>query len=96
MPDPLRLSEIRFKPVRDDAAGPGLIGFVSCILDDTLRVDGIMLRETRAGRTTLSWPSRRDRAGREHSIVAPLDEPARRRLEEQLFRALNVDPGERP
>ena len=69
----------------------GLIGYVTCVLNDTLLLDGITLRRTQAGRLTLSYPARRDGAGRQHHVVRPLDDDARRDLERQIFAKLGVE-----
>ena len=55
----------------------GLLGYVTCILNDTLVIDGVTLRRTRDGRLALSFPARRDGRGRTHPVVRPVDDDAR-------------------
>ena len=55
----------------------GLLGYVSCTYG-RVRLDGISLRRTRAGRLALSFPARRDADGHNHPIIRPLDDSERR------------------
>ena len=56
-----------------------------------LRLEGVTLRRTLDGRFALSFPARRDRQGRPHAIVRPLDKHALREVEAQVFAALGLD-----
>lgn len=94
MPDRPRVSRVRFTPAPDSAVVTGLIGWVSCVIDDSIRLDGLRVRRTREGDPTISWPYRRDRAGREHAVVAPVDDATRRRLEAQVMAALDLGDGD--
>ena len=69
----------------------GLIGWITCVLNDTLLVDGVTLRQTADGRLTLSYPTRRDGKGRKHPLVRPVDDDARRDIERQIFAKLGVE-----
>ena len=69
----------------------GLLGYVTCVIGEMLLLDGITLRRTRDGRMTLSYPSRRDASGRQHAIVRPLNDQARRDLERQIFEKLGIE-----
>ena len=55
-----------------------------------LVLDGVALRRTRSGQLTLSWPERRDSAGRQHSIVRPAGDTERVALEQAVFAALEL------
>jgi len=68
----------------------GLVGFVCCDLAGLVRLDGIAVRRTLGGELRLSFPSRRDRAGREHHVVRPLDSEAREAIETSVFEALRL------
>lgn len=74
-------------PARDEKTG--LIGWVSCTVGGTLRVDGIALRRTLGGDSRLAFPCRKDRAGRKHYVVRPLDETTRIAIERQVLAALD-------
>ena len=89
---PLRITNVQLSSAHAGAAADGLIGFVSCVVDDHLRLDGIALRRTLDGRTVLSFPERRDRAGRAHSYFHPVDDGARRAIEGAVFSAIGLDP----
>ena len=86
----LNVSEVRLTSARPDEVECGMIGYVAFVLDDSLKLDGIALRRTRRGHAALSYPCRRDRHGRDHALVRPLSDSVRRRIEEQVFRALGI------
>lgn len=73
----------------------GLLGFVACTINDSLRVDGLTLRQTVTGTLTLSYPARESRSWRKHFYVRPLDDRARREIELQIFQLLGFtgNPG---
>lgn len=70
----------------DEDERAGLIGYLSLLYGD-LVLDGVTVRRTADGRITLSWPAKRDRSGRGHAYVRPLDDAARRRIEKAIFGA---------
>lgn len=91
MPDPT----IRIRSwVRgsDDDIRSGLLGYVSVFYGDLI-LDGLTVRRTADGRLTLSFPERRDRQGRRHPYVRPLDDDARRRIERAVFAEGTVAEG---
>ena len=81
MHDDLRITDVQLTAVRPADARTGLLGFITCTLNDRVRLDGITLRRTRTGRLALTFPARRDRRGHEHAYVAPLDDAARREID---------------
>jgi len=84
------ITSVAFTSAAPSEVRTGLLGWVSCVVDDALLIDGITLRRTRDGRTTLSYPARRDAAGRQHFYVRPIDDEARSNLEDQIFAKLGV------
>jgi hypothetical protein len=86
----LRIDQVRLAGATRAEVATGLLGWVSCVLQDTLRLDGLALRRTADGRLALSFPARKDARGREHPYVRPLDDRARREIEAQVFRALGI------
>lgn len=86
-----RVSDVRFVDARDSEMRTGLVGWVSCILNRAVYVDGIALRRTAAGRFTLSFPCRRDGSGRRRPVLRPVDDLARRTFEAQVFAALGIE-----
>ena len=54
----------------------GLLGYVTCVLNDALVLGGVTLRQTAAGKLTLSFPTRKDGRGHKHSILRPVDDDA--------------------
>ena len=90
--------KIQISGVKLTASSPaesksGLIGWVSCVLDDSVQLDGLTLRCTADGRFTLSFPAHRDNAGRHHPYIRPLDDSSRREIEQQVFKALRLEGG---
>ena len=81
----LFVSNVRFHGANQSAAAAGLIGFVEFTLNHGIRVTGVALRRTRAGRYTLSYPAPRQRA-----LLAPIDDQSRVNIEEQVFKALGL------
>jgi len=71
----------------------GLIGFVTCTINSSLQLDGLMLRRTRDGRLTISFPARRDTAGRQYHFLRPLNDQIRREIEDQILRSLGMKEG---
>ena len=88
MPD---VSEVHLTPGTRADFESGLVGYLSCTYGD-LRLDGLTLRRTRGGPLTVSFPTRRDHAGRDHPHIRPLSDATRRELEGQIFEALGVAP----
>lgn len=62
----------------------GLLGYISVHYGSFI-IDGLVLRRTASGRTTLSFPARTDRSGRRHSYIRPEDDAARRAVEREIF-----------
>ena len=93
MNDVVRISEVRLVSGPPADVRGGLIGWVSCIINGTIYLDGISLRRTLNGRLTLSFPGRCDRAGRRHYYVRPLNERGRRDIEHQVLEALGLEEG---
>lgn len=74
----------------DAQRAQGLLAYLQLDLDDQLVLDGVQLRRTRDGRHTLSWPERRDAAGRRHAVVRPAGDAARVALEDVVFAQLGL------
>ncbi len=89
MPD-LRVSEVRFVAASPAEQETGLIGWVSLLLDDSLRIDGVGLRRTLAGDLTISFPARKDRRGKLHPMIRPLSDGVRLDLQHRIFSALGM------
>ena len=61
-----------------------------------LRIEHVALWRTTPGELRLSFPVRRDRSGREHPLVRPLDNDARQAIEAQVLTAAGLDRGATP
>jgi DNA-binding cell septation regulator SpoVG len=84
----LAISDVRF--IQGSAADieSGLLGYVSCIVDDRLYLDGITLRKTADGRLALSFPERRTAKGGAFPYIRPVNAAARKDLEAKIFGAI--------
>jgi DNA-binding cell septation regulator SpoVG len=78
---------VRFIAASDTDAERGLLAYVKLEFGP-LVLDGVTLRKHSDGRLGLSWPERTDRAGRRHPLVRPVDDEARREIEEAVLREL--------
>lgn len=85
MRNDLTVSRVCFTASNDADFATGLVGFVEFILNDGVRVAGVTLRRTRAGRYALSFPAPRNRP-----VLAPIDDEAREAIERQVFTALGL------
>jgi len=83
-----QVSDIRFRPGTPEAARDGLIGYVAFTLGGQVRIDGVMVRRTMTGDIRLAYPTRRDRGGREHGIVHPIDAEAHAEIERLVLAAI--------
>jgi hypothetical protein len=82
------VSDLHFQPGGWRDLASGLLGYLSFRVAGVLVVDGATLRETADGRLTISWPERRDGAGRRHPIVRPADLAMRRAIEAEVIALL--------
>ena len=82
------ISDVRFTHGTPADVATGLLGWISCCVDDRLVIDGIAVRRTLDGRAVLSFPARRDRRGADHPYIRPVDGPARHDIERAIFKAL--------
>ena len=73
----------------DADARSGLLAYLS-VFYGQLVLDGLTVRRTAGGRLTLSFPERRDRQGRRHPYIRPVDDDARRAIEKAVFGAAAV------
>jgi len=86
----ITISDVRFTGTSSCETKNGLLGFVSCILNDSFHLDGIAVRCTRRNRLTLAYPFCRDSSGRQHHYLRPLTDEVRREIENQIFQILGI------
>ena len=82
------VSEVTFAATGQRDRELGLFGFVSFLLNDAIKVDGVTLRKTRDGRLTLSYPAKKDAGGRSFPYFRPVSDEVRRSIESQVFAAI--------
>ena len=73
----------------------GLLGWLCIAVNESLQISAIALRRTCRGDLTLAFPERRDRTGRRHALVRPLDDRIRQAIETQVLGVLE-DMGVKP
>jgi DNA-binding cell septation regulator SpoVG len=91
MNDALIVTNLLFCPAPPEDRESGLLGWMSFTLEGSLRIEGVALRRTLAGRLTLSYPARRDGQGRQRHHVRPVNDAVRRDLERQVFALLELE-----
>lgn len=84
------LSDIKFTRGSESERGRGLLGYLRVQYGE-LALDGLTLRRTAAGRLTISYPGRRDRAGQYHPYFRPADAEKRADFERQVLGAIGFD-----
>lgn len=91
MREPVRISDLIFSEAPEALTRNGLLGWVSLTLNDLVVLDAIALRRTLDGnRLTLSFPARRDGAGRQRFFSRPVSDAVRREIERQVFEHLQI------
>lgn len=84
----MRITDIRFAPASPELRQTGLRGWAGCEVDGEWRFDSIAVRRTREQKYALSFPTRRDGAGIEHSYFRPLNAAVREQIENAILTAL--------
>jgi len=85
-----QISQVEFKAAEPWEVESGLLGWVACKLNSSFLINGLAVRRTMEGKRTLSFPARRDRIGRKHYYLKPLNDEARREVERQVLQALGI------
>jgi hypothetical protein len=87
----IEVSEIRFHAATPADTEGGLLGWTNFVLNGAVRIDGVAVRRSVENRPFLSFPERRVSGRRKHFFVRPIDDHARRDIEHQVLRALNLE-----
>ncbi len=95
MADGPRITEVEFTAASRKDARTGLLGWVRVVVNDSLRLDGLTVRRTRRGRLALSFPAKPGLTGAQFFYIRPLDDAARKHIEQQVFRALGLEEAPR-
>ena len=83
-----RVSETEAPPADRDR---GIISYISCTMNNALRIDGVALRRTLKDEYTLSFPKKEGRGGDEHFYFKPINEAMRQEFLRQILVALGRD-----
>jgi hypothetical protein len=91
MPDrSISITDVRLYPGSWRDVQGGLLGWVTFVVDGTLRVDGVALRRTLCGRLALSYPIRKYAGESEYYVIRPENDEGRHEVERQIFEALGL------
>jgi len=90
MKSDIKIDHVQFTPAKSNEVKSGLRGWISCILNGRIQLDGISLRKTRSGKLTISFPHRHDKMGNQHFYIRPLDSTARKVIQRQVFQELGL------
>jgi hypothetical protein len=88
MKNHLEVSDVRFHPCARDLRSTGLRGWATVTLNDALILDSLQVRRTLDGRNVISFPTRTDANGVEHTYYRAASIASRSALESQVLRAL--------
>jgi hypothetical protein len=83
------ITNVSLTPASADDRSRGLLGWVS-LTAGIWHFDSLALRRTQSGRLAVSFPVRFDRNGKQHPVVRPLDDRARRMIEREIIAKLGL------
>ena len=86
-----RLSQITVIEAPPADRAHGLIGYVSCIMNDAIHIDGVALRKTREGEYSVSFPKKPGRSGDQHFYFKPINEAMRQEFLRQVLAAQGLE-----
>lgn len=90
MPERIRISDVQLARAAYQDQATGLLGWISFVVNEAIRHDGVALRVSATGKPYLAFPARRDSDGNDHAIVRPINDAARREVERQVFEQLGL------
>jgi len=76
---------VRFVRGSPEDLQQGLLGYVSFEVAPGVVVDGVTVRRNLQGGVGLSYPGRRDRGGRLHPYLRPIDPSVRKAIEDDVL-----------
>lgn len=92
-PQSIDVADVHFTAAALQEIEEGLLGWARLTLNGVLRLDGIAVRRTLGGHVTISFPARRDRAGRVHKLMRPVNAEVGREIEHQVLKAVGLEVG---
>lgn len=84
----LRVSEVKIRLVDD--SGDGLIGWASCVVNGSLYLNNIAIRQSRSGSVILTFPAKKSRGDSKYFYFNPISHEAARTLEEAILDKLKL------
>ncbi len=86
----MRVTVTSIRPAGDRERDRGLLAYVTVLVNDSLRLDGLTIRISREGRPTVCFPERSDGRGRNHPLVWPVTPEAWRAFESEILSATDI------
>jgi len=84
----LKVSEVKVRLV--DRSEDGLIGWASCVVNGSLYLNNIAIRQSRDGQVILTFPAKKSRGNSRYFYFNPISHEAARALEEAIIDKLKV------
>ena len=72
---PILITDVRFVAGSIEDVRAGLLGYIRCVINDSLVADGICVRRTLAGELAVAFPNRKDRQGKLIYMLVPTNWP---------------------
>lgn len=84
----LKVSEVKIRLV--DGNEDGLIGWASCVVNGSLYLNNIAIRQSSVGQVILTFPAKKSRSNSKYFYFNPISHEAARVLEEAIIDKLKV------
>jgi DNA-binding cell septation regulator SpoVG len=84
----LKVSEVKIRLV--DKSEDGLIGWASCVINDSLYLNNIAIRYSRDGQVILTFPAKKSRSSLKYFYFNPISREAARVLKEAIIDKLKL------
>ena len=88
----IEVSEVRVCLRKGNSSA--LVGWASCVINGSLRVNSIEIRRGANGRLFLACPTQESRSGVAHPYFCPINREARAALEKAILGKLPASPAE--
>ena len=84
----LKVTEVKIRLV--DKSEDGLIGWASCVINDSLYLNNIAIRYSKAGQVILTFPAKKSKSSFKYFYFNPISHDAARILKQAIIDKLKV------
>ena len=84
----LKVTEVKIRLV--DKSEDGLIGWASCVINDSLYLNNIAIRYSKDGRVILTFPAKKSKSSLKYFYFNPISHDAARILKQAILDKLKV------